>query len=42
MSQRKGFLTQDLVRWFIDWDDVKRAFQIRTNRPIELPSPALR
>ena len=42
MSQRKGFLTQELVRWFVNWDDVKHEFQIRTNRPIELPTPAAR
>ena len=39
MSQRKGFLTQDLVRWFSDWDEIKHTFQIRTNHPIELPTP---
>jgi hypothetical protein len=42
MTQRKGFLTLDLVRWFVSWDDIKHQFQIRTNRPIELPTPAAR
>lgn len=36
LAHRDGFMMQQFARWFDDWDGLKKTFDIRTNRAIEI------
>ena len=37
VRNRKGFLVEELAKYFEDWDALKRMYDIRTNQPIDIP-----
>jgi len=40
LRNQKGFVVEQLARFFEDWDGIKKMYDIRTRQPIEMPAVA--